>query len=384
MKPNIFQKILSLIYLIIITICCIFFVPFRNFKGRIESEIVYSSIWSENSNIDLYRIGISLSLITIIFFFWYRYLEKMNQLDKDIYKRKARIELKIFVFFTIAILGCFIILVSSNVVYKIKSNFFASKIDYLQKSILEDDLVNSKTDSLIKTEIKENSKDSLYNKPKYYISKDLLGKLSTTINIEPNLTPDQLFIKFPEFRNNIEMFQVALDYVATLKSGKYKTEQELNSKFPEIEFIQNSNLALNNRVNKAITFYHNLINDGYTIESLGTEEEFIVKISDSLHSSNLYDQLLKAGYTSNTLGSKNEFIKTFFVAKSLKEIEIEKQKNIKNEEIAELKLKNQAITYFTTKDISQICLCFFLISFCVLYLIRPLILFTKGLFAELK
>jgi hypothetical protein len=211
-----------------------------------------------------------------------------------------------------------------------------------------------------------------------------LGKLSTTINIEPNLTPDQLFIKFPEFRNNIEMFQVALDYVATLKSGKYKTEQELNSKFPEIEFIQNSNLALNNRVNKAITFYHNLINDGYTIESLGTEEEFIVKISDSLHSSNLYDQLLKAGYTSNTLGSKNEFIKTFFVAKSLKEIEIEKQKNIKNEEIAELKLKNQAITYFTTKDISQICLCFFLISFCVLYLIRPLILFTKGLFAELK
>ena len=384
MNPNIFQKILSLIYLIIITICCIFIVPFRNLKGKFESEIVYSSIWSENSNIDLYRIGISLLATTIIFCFWYRYLDKMNQLDKDIYKRKARIELKIFIFFAISILGCYIILVSVNLVNKLKSNSLVSKVENLQKTILQEYKINSQTDHSRNTEIIKNSKDSINNKLKYYISKVVLGKLSTTLSTKPNLTSDELFLQFPEFQNNSELLQIALDYLATSKSGKYKTEQEINSKFPELEFNPNSYLASKNRENKAIKLYNNLINDGFTIESLGTIEEFINKISDSLSSSNLYDELLKGGYTKYNLSSKSEFIETFFVRKSLLEIQKVNKKNLLNEEIVKLKLKNQNITYLDNKEITQISSFFFLILFGILYLFRPMILFTKGLFVELK
>ena len=54
MKPNAFQKILALIYLVLISVCCIFYVPFRNTHGRYKTEIVYDAIWSDNSNIDLY------------------------------------------------------------------------------------------------------------------------------------------------------------------------------------------------------------------------------------------------------------------------------------------------------------------------------------------
>jgi hypothetical protein len=67
------------------------------------------------------------------------------------------------------------------------------------------------------------------------IKQEVLSDFSATIDAKPDLTPDEIFAKFPEFGNDEGMLQSAVDYHATSKSGKYKTLDELNAKFPEFE-----------------------------------------------------------------------------------------------------------------------------------------------------
>lgn len=55
-----------------------------------------------------------------------------------------------------------------------------------------------------------------------------------TINAQPDIDDATLFEKFPEFANDTNLLQSAVDYSETLRSGKYGDNmQELNSKFPE-------------------------------------------------------------------------------------------------------------------------------------------------------
>ena len=44
---------------------------------------------------------------------------------------------------------------------------------------------------------------------------------------------EELLSKFPEFNNSQELLDAAFDYSATLNSGKYKSSEEFNDKFPE-------------------------------------------------------------------------------------------------------------------------------------------------------
>lgn len=68
------------------------------------------------------------------------------------------------------------------------------------------------------------------------VTQDVLNDFSATLDAKPNLTKDELLQKFPEFGNDDNLLQSAVDYHATSKSGKYKTLEELNSKFPEFGF----------------------------------------------------------------------------------------------------------------------------------------------------
>lgn len=65
------------------------------------------------------------------------------------------------------------------------------------------------------------------------VTQQTLADFGATISAKPNLTPQEIFQKFPEFKNNANTLQSALDYETTLKSGKYKDVNQLNSKFPE-------------------------------------------------------------------------------------------------------------------------------------------------------
>lgn len=71
---------------------------------------------------------------------------------------------------------------------------------------------------------------------KHKITQKALNDFASTIEAKPNLTSKELLQKFPEFNNDLKVLQSAFDYHATSKSGKYKTVDELNGKFPEFEF----------------------------------------------------------------------------------------------------------------------------------------------------
>lgn len=84
--------------------------------------------------------------------------------------------------------------------------------------------------------IEEEQLDQQGPGPKYKVAKSALYDLNTTLRFKPNLTAEQIFKKFPEFNNDAQLLQSAMDYVATANSGKYKTEAEIDSKFPEFGF----------------------------------------------------------------------------------------------------------------------------------------------------
>src|ERR1035437_7557031 len=65
-----------------------------------------------------------------------------------------------------------------------------------------------------------------------------------TIKAKPNLTTNELMVKFPEFNNDPKLLQSAHDYSATLNSGKYSDRNMLNSKFTE--FFSNKQAAYSN------------------------------------------------------------------------------------------------------------------------------------------
>ena len=137
MKPNAFQKIIALIYLVLLSICCIFYVPFRNSHSRYNTEIVYDAIWSDNSNIDLYRIAIYLLVLSITFYFFYKYLNKMSDLEPSLYKRKAKSELIVFILFVLSIAICLTFLIGSNGINQMKRKSLTEDIQKTQNLIAE-------------------------------------------------------------------------------------------------------------------------------------------------------------------------------------------------------------------------------------------------------
>jgi len=65
------------------------------------------------------------------------------------------------------------------------------------------------------------------------ITQSTLNQFVATREKHPELTDKQWMEKFPEFNNDFKILETAFSYDNTAKSGKYKTLEELNSKFPE-------------------------------------------------------------------------------------------------------------------------------------------------------
>ena len=71
---------------------------------------------------------------------------------------------------------------------------------------------------------------------KYKANQQVLNDFTATLDAKPELTQAEIFQKFPEFNNDPGFLQVAMDYHATVKSGKYGDAEEINAKFPELDF----------------------------------------------------------------------------------------------------------------------------------------------------
>lgn len=135
MKKNIFQKISLLIYCIfIISILC-FFVPYK--RAYLDSDLdTYSSILSNyGREVDLVRLFFFLVIPTLIYFFSTKSLAKMNHLDINAYRRKAKTEIYFFLIFLFFNLTCISYMYGMNFISEMKQVKYNSEIKELQTQI---------------------------------------------------------------------------------------------------------------------------------------------------------------------------------------------------------------------------------------------------------
>lgn len=287
MRPNAFQKILSLVYLCLIAVSCVFYVPFRNMHGRYDTEIVYDAIWSDNSNIDLYRIAIYLLVISVTFYFLYRYLNRMNDLEASTYKRKAKRELITFIVFISAISLCLLFLIGSNITNQLRRKSLITDIQNTQTLIAE---------------------KSAKREAKKAIRSNFWDESRKTFNLD-------------EFENNVQNYWERL----IKQKAADAWVSSFYEKFPTNNLKQ---FGINNPVD----------------------------------------------------------LKHFIEVNAYDDDDVQKQEEVKalSVDLNTYQTKKDSITFYQDNDIRRITLIFLTILFGILYIGRPLILFIKGIFTELK
>jgi hypothetical protein len=122
MKPNIFQKIAFFNYILIIAVIFTFLVPYKQ-----GDNTYHGSLFSDYGSISFLRFFIYLTIPSIIFYYSSKSLDKMNDLEKDLYKKKARIELYIFSFFILTVLIIFLFFIVNNKYSEIKSEGYENE-----------------------------------------------------------------------------------------------------------------------------------------------------------------------------------------------------------------------------------------------------------------
>jgi hypothetical protein len=130
-RPNIFQKIAIINYISILIFICTYFVPHiyirYSYRLRYESsdsypvtKHFYGSIFN-SSEIDIVKLFVFIFIPTIIFGFLYKYLETLNKLDFNIYRKKGKFELNILLAFLFIVIGTVLLSYSSSVVLDLNS-----------------------------------------------------------------------------------------------------------------------------------------------------------------------------------------------------------------------------------------------------------------------
>lgn len=318
MKPNAFQKILTLIYLVLLSVCCIFYVPFRNKNGRNSTQIVYDVIWSNNTSIDIYRIVIYLLVLSVTFYFLYKYLNRMTELEPSIYKKKAKSELIIFILFFLSTAVCLVFLIGSNAINKVRKKTLSEDIQRTQNLISEKTTKKSIRSRFWEVSKNEFSYNTMVTKGNdtYRIRKYELRSAE-----REGYLPVNSLIEFDDFDNNIQT------YWETLIKSK-DNEEWLNS----------------------FSFY-------FSDKSL---EQFNIK--------NIND------------------LKMFIEVNDYNNEDVKKQEEVKELTTAlnSYQIKKNTLTFYRNNDIRRITLICLTILFGILYVTRPLILFIRGIFIELK
>lgn len=160
MKLNIFQKIAFLVYISIILLICICFVPYQNKS----SYTFHSSIMSDGyGNISYFRFLIYILIPTVSIYFVNKYLDAMNLLESSIYKKKAKTELYIFLVYICAIIGAIIFIYGHNQYTEMRKEQLESQISEINNSfdVLKEELnKRPPLDLTSAKEILEESKNS--------------------------------------------------------------------------------------------------------------------------------------------------------------------------------------------------------------------------------
>ena len=117
MKLNIFQKIAFLVFISVIVLICVYFAPYQNN----DNYTFHSSIMSDGYGaMSYFRFLIYLIVPTLSFCFVYKYLEAMNTLESNVYKKKGKQELYIFFVFVSIIVGTILFSYGKNEYFEIR------------------------------------------------------------------------------------------------------------------------------------------------------------------------------------------------------------------------------------------------------------------------
>lgn len=246
MKPNIFQKIAFLVYISIILMICIYFVPFYYNHG-----ISYSNILSqEYGEMKYFRFLIYIIIPTLFFYFVYKYLEEMNSLDLITFKIKAKKELYIFFIFISIIIGTLLFLNGKNEYSEIKKNALENKItetdnelnkayQYFQNNFNLEVLREVQNDNFIPPT--DGTVAKRKRPPLYLTSANKILRESKNSSISISLPLPKQYKLLPT-KENID--KVLLDYFATIKAKPNLSDKEFLQKFPEF----NNKLSVLNSV----------------------------------------------------------------------------------------------------------------------------------------
>lgn len=143
MKPNIFQKIAFLVYISIIVLICVYFVPYQGIQNHLDFMMRHYKINSSyHSNIlndgygtmSYFRFLIYLIVPTLSFYFVSKYLNGMNLLESSVYKKKAKRELYVFFLFASIIIGSALFFYVKNEYSEIQKEQLKSQISVINNS----------------------------------------------------------------------------------------------------------------------------------------------------------------------------------------------------------------------------------------------------------
>lgn len=151
MKLNIFQKIAFLVYISIILLICVYFVPYHGAQNHLGAMMEnFKSDSSYHSNIldegfgsmSYLRFIIYFSVPGVFFYFIFRYLEKMNSLEINVYKKNAKREFYVYFVFIGVVIGTILYSYGNSEYSEIRKERLKSQISEINNSfdILREEL----------------------------------------------------------------------------------------------------------------------------------------------------------------------------------------------------------------------------------------------------
>ena len=392
MKPNAFQKILLLIYLFLITVLCIFYTPFRIYVDAYNHTEVYDTIWSGNSNVDLYRISIYLVLSFTTFYILYRHLNKMSALETTIYKRKARTELIIFLAFLGSIFLFIGVILLTNLTNQIRQTNLSEAI----KSNKEQNAnllmgIGKKKGNRI------DFAKSFFRKWNYLGTDEEIAKVwedvvkvqddstllyhyleGSTKDFNTKLTSDGL----PILPKGYEPINIVSSYdgiKAHFQPEKIKTIKPVGKFEPS------------KRHQKSVDLRSLIIDDdsqnSNTTASNKSQLDIITEKIDQQWKERTKQKELAAIPTLSQIGINSVSDLKLFIENNLFTEEDIKKRDEANDLASNInsdQIKKDSLLFYQDVDVKRYVLIYIIVLFGIVYIIRPLLLFIKSIFVELK
>lgn len=316
MKINILQKIAFLVYISIILLICVYFVPYQNNTNY----TFHSSLSSDGyGTMSYFRFLIYLIVPTLSFYFVLKYLEGMNSLESCAYKKKAKRELYLFFVFISVVIGTILFLYGKNEFAENKKNTLRNEISKVEKELNN---VNQYFQKDSNIDMSQETRNNNFNPPS-----------DGTVTKKPPFNPDVHYDVVVEKKGKHLLNKKDHTLLVNLLT-KYAEEGATDD-----DMIRFRNIFVNEIIDKKEKANKELIQIIKDMVNEGEPERNIISLVNS------YDELVK-------------------------------------KENLELKLKN--ILIYNGEEIKDNIVFMFLVSFILLYIIRPLFSMFKGMLKEVR